>query len=212
MFISDRCTHKGSRRRLVSVTDATNDTAPFSAAVAEEVLLTACASTGLDSDGARMLRFGENALFHLPSESVVVRIARTMGYWHDAIKEVSVSRWLASAHFPAARVHQVTQPVEVLGHPVTFWRFIDGRNGAPRDIAHLGALLRRLHALPRPTGFDLPDEDILGRVRGRIDKAPVSSSDKDFLLCRFNELSAECRLFAIHCLQHLHMGTPMCRT
>lgn len=173
------------------MTDATNDTAPFNAAVAEEVLFTACASAGLDSDGARMLRFGENALFHLPSESVVVRIARTMGYWHDAIKEVSVSRWLASAHFPAAKVHQVTQPVEVLEHPVTFWQFIDGRNGAPRDIAHLGALLRRLHALPRPTGFDLPNEDILGRVRGRIDTAPVSSSDKDFLLCRFTELSAE---------------------
>jgi aminoglycoside phosphotransferase (APT) family kinase protein len=138
-----------------------------------------------------MLRLGENALFHLPAEAVVVRIARTMGYWRDAVKEVSVSRWLASTHVPAATVHQVAQPIEVLGHPVTFWQFIDGRNGALSDIAHLGTLLRRLHALPRPDEFELPDEDILGRVRSRIDSAPVPSADKDFLLGRFNELTAE---------------------
>ena len=178
-------------RKVAGVTDATNDTTPFSAAIAREVLARACALAALDSNGARMLRFGENALFHLPAEAVVVRIARTMDYWVDAIKEVAVSRWLASTGFPATTVQQVTQPLEVLGHPITFWQFIDGRNGTLADIAHLGTLLRRLHALPRPTGFDLPDEDILGRVLGRIGRAPISSVDKDFLLCRFNELSAE---------------------
>ena len=39
--------------------------------------------------------------------------------------------------------------------------------------------------------FDLPDEDILGRVRKRIDAALVSSADKDFLLRRFHELASE---------------------
>jgi thiamine kinase-like enzyme len=45
--------------------------------------------------------------------------------------------------------------------------------------------------MPRPTGFDLPGEDILGRVGRRIDGAPVSAADKDFLLGRFHELTAE---------------------
>jgi aminoglycoside phosphotransferase (APT) family kinase protein len=172
------------------VTDATNDSASFSAADAEEVLVTACAMAGLDGSGAGLLRLGENALFHLPAEAVVVRIARSMDYWRDAAKEVSVSRWLASVQFPAARVHQIAQPVQVSGHPVTFWQFINGRNGSPADITRLGELLRELHRQPRPTDFDLPDEDILGRVRRRIEKAPVSHADKDFLLRRFHELTA----------------------
>ena len=172
------------------MTDATSDTASFSAAVAEEVLVAACTMASLDGSSARPLRLGENALFHLPAEAVVVRIARSMDYWRDAAKEVSVSRWLASAQFPAARVRQIAQPIEVSGHPVTFWQFINGRNGSPADIARLGTLVRELHKLPRPTEFNLPGEDILGRVRRRIEKAPVSHADKEFLSRRFHELTA----------------------
>jgi aminoglycoside phosphotransferase (APT) family kinase protein len=168
----------------------TSDT-PFSATAAETVLATACAITGLDGGNARLIRFGENALFHLPAQSVVVRIARTMDYWADATREVAVSHWLADSQFPAARVYEIAQPIEVSGHPVTFWRFIEGREGEPRDIALLGALLRRLHELPRPATFSLPRENILGRVRRRIEAASVSSSDKDFLMARFEDLEVE---------------------
>jgi aminoglycoside phosphotransferase (APT) family kinase protein len=153
--------------------------------------VTACGRVGLDGSGARLLRLGENALFYLPAEAVVVRIARTMDYWPDAVKEVSVSRWLAKSQFPAARVHQVAQPVEVSGHPVTFWHFINGRDGSLADVGRLGTILRRLHKLPKPTEFDLPDEDILGRVRRRIEEASISPADKEFLLRRFHELTAE---------------------
>lgn len=164
---------------------------PFGAAAAESVLLTACEIAGLDAGGARLLRLGENALFHLPAESAVVRIARTMEYWRDVVKEVAVARWLANHQFPAAEVCEIPQPIQVADHPVTFWRFISGRRGGRSDIVHLGALLRRLHKLPRPTTFDLPGEDILGRVRRRIEAASVSSADKDFLLGRLGELAAE---------------------
>jgi aminoglycoside phosphotransferase (APT) family kinase protein len=173
------------------VTDATSDTASFSAAVAEEVLVAACGRADLNDSGSRLLRLGENALFHLPADAVVVRIARTMDYWSDAVKEVSVSQWLASSQFPAARVHQVTQPIEVSGHPVTFWHFINGRDGDLADVARLGTILRRLHKMPKPAEFDLPDEDILGRVQRRIEQAPVSVADKEFLLRRLHELTAE---------------------
>lgn len=168
----------------------TSDT-PFSAAVAEAVLSEACETACLDGSNARLLRLGENALFHLPAVSAVVRIARTMDYWGDADKEVSVARWLAGSKFPAARIYRIAQPIEVSGHPVTFWEFIDGRNGARSDIKQLGNLLRRLHSLPQPTTFDLPAENILGRVHKRINAASVPSADKDFLLCRFAELEAE---------------------
>jgi len=164
---------------------------PFSAATAESVLVTACEIAGLDARGARLLRLGENALFHLPVESAVVRIARTMDYWRDVVKEVAVARWLANYQFPAAEVCEIPQPIQVADHPVTFWRFINGRRGGRNDIVYLGALLRRLHRLPRPAMFDLPGEDILGRVRRRIDAASVSPADKDFLLSRLGELAAE---------------------
>jgi aminoglycoside phosphotransferase (APT) family kinase protein len=163
----------------------------FGATAAEAVLAAACAGVGLDRSNARLIRIGENALFHLPAQSVVVRIARTMDYWKDAVNEVAVSRWLGGLQFPAARVYEVPQPIEVSGHPVTFWRFIDGREGEPQDIALLGSLLRRLHELPRPTSFSLPPEDILGRVGRRIEAASVASSDKDFLIERFRDLEIE---------------------
>ncbi len=172
------------------VTDASGSTASFSAAAAEGVLVAACEIANLDSSGARLLRLGENALFHLPAEAVVVRIARTMDYWRDAVKELSVSQWLTESSFPAARAHQVAgQPIKVSGHPVTFWQFINGREGSNTDIATLGKLLHRLHKMPRPTEFELPSEDILGRVSRRIERSPVSGTDKEFFLRRFNELA-----------------------
>jgi aminoglycoside phosphotransferase (APT) family kinase protein len=164
---------------------------PFGVATAEAVLTAACDAAHFDSSGARLIRLGENALFHLPAESVVVRIARTMDYWDDAVNEVSVSRWLAGSQFPAARVSKVTQPISISGHPVTFWQYIDGREGDRQDIALLGRMLRRLHELPRPTTFDLPNENILGRVRSRIEVAPVSTQDKEYLLNRFEDLKTE---------------------
>jgi aminoglycoside phosphotransferase (APT) family kinase protein len=165
--------------------------AQFSGATAKSVLVTACEIAELDAGSARLLRLGENALFHLPGESAVVRIARTMDYWRDVAKEVAVARWLANHQFPAAEVCEIPQPIKVADHPVTFWRFINGRRGGRRDIAFLGALLRRLHKLPQPTTFDLPGEDILGRVRKRIKAASVSSADKDFLIGHLGELAAE---------------------
>jgi len=156
--------------------------ARFSIASAEDSLRAACAAVSLATDDARLIRLGENALFHLVKAEVVVRIARTMDYWADAVKEVNVARWLAGHGVPAAETFDVDQPVEADGRPATFWRFIDGRPGDKRDIGTLGAVLRRLHSTPPPTMFTLPPEDILGRVEPRIEVADIPSADKRFLL------------------------------
>lgn len=150
---------------------------------------TACSIADLNTSDASLMRLGENALFHLPADGVVVRIARTMGYWEDAVKEVNVARWLADRRFPAAEVYGVSQPVEATGRPVTFWRFIDGRAGDQRDIATLGTVLRRLHETAPPTTFTLPPEDILGRVEPRIEGSQIPSADKDFLLDLLHDLA-----------------------
>jgi aminoglycoside phosphotransferase (APT) family kinase protein len=156
------------------------------------VLEKACDAVGLDASDAVLLRLGENAIYRLARAPVVVRIARTMNYWGDACKEVAVAKWLAAHRVPAVTVAgPVEQPVEAAGHPVTFWRYIDGRVAARHEISVLGTLLRQLHALPEPTGFRLPALDILGRVEERVDAASVPTSDKTFLLHRLSELRAQ---------------------
>jgi hypothetical protein len=137
------------------------------------------------------MRLGENALFHLPSAAVVVRIARTMSYWDDATKEVDVAGWLAGVGFPAAEIYDVPQPVEADDHPVTFWRFIPGRPGNRGDIGNLGSVLRSLHSLEPPKSFKLPAEEILGRVQPRIERSPIPPNDKEFLLGRLEQLRAD---------------------
>ncbi len=133
-------------------------------------------------------------MFHLPAASAVVRIARSMGYWAEVANEVRVSRWLAAIDFPAARVLDVDQPVDIYGHPVTFWEFIDGRDGSREDIGILGSVLRRMHALPRPVSFTLPTEHVLARVEPRIAVAQVPDKDKRFLLALLRELETEISL------------------
>lgn len=163
----------------------------FSSDSTRVALDTACKRSGLNSAGAKLLRLGENALYSLAETPIIVRIARTMDYWTDAVKEVNVSHWLARCCYPAARTYAVPQPIEAEGHPVTFWIYIGGRDGSSDDIATLGHLLRRLHSLPPPTSFLLPTEEVLGRVEGRIEKAPIPSSDRDFLLEYCDQLNRE---------------------
>jgi aminoglycoside phosphotransferase (APT) family kinase protein len=169
------------------------EAASLSVSSSWEVMRSACSIARLTSNHARLIRLGENALFHLPEDDVVVRIARSMDYWADAAKEVDVAHWLAQVRFPAAQVYDVPQPqpVSVGDHPVTFWCFIAGRPGDRRDIATLGAVLRRLHATPPPTTFLLPRENILERVRRRINTAVVPLADKSILLQRLSCLQGE---------------------
>jgi aminoglycoside phosphotransferase (APT) family kinase protein len=171
--------------------DGATEHARFSIASAEDALRAACAAVDLATDDAQLIRLGENALFHLVKADMVVRIARTMNYWADAVKEVDVARWLAGHSVPAAETFDVDQPVEADGRPATFWRFIDGRPGDKRDIGTLGAVLRRLHSTPPPAMFALPPEDILGRVEPRVEVADIPSADKRFLLERLHDLRDE---------------------
>ena len=154
------------------------------------VLEAACTEAGLEPSGAELLRMGENALWRLDCD-VVVRIARLADYLGDATKEVAVARWLATTAVPAASVLDVQQPLLIDGHPVTFWRWIDGRPARPEEVVELGRVLSRLHQLPVPTELTLPPERILERVRGRIERAQVSEDDRRFLTALCSDLQHE---------------------
>lgn len=186
----------------------------FTGDAAMAVLGKACDRASLSPDGAESLRLGENAIYRLSSLPVVVRVARDPDHWTAAVKEVAVADWLDEHRLPAARTWQVEQPIDVDGYPVTFWRHIEGRRGGPSDVRALGALLRIVHALPAPTSFALPPEDVLGRVRVRIERAPIPTADRAFLLALLDELTAavaELTYPLMPCVTHgdAHVQNPM---
>lgn len=172
----------------------------FSAESTEAVLRTACTKAGLDPTGATLIRLGENALYRLDRHPVIARIARTMDYWPDAEREVAVAAWLTTERYPGARtaVSIANQPIESRGNPVTFWDLIDGTAAGPKDLVVLASLLRRLHGLAAPSGFRLPDVNLLNRVERRVARAPASPADKDFLLNLCSELESRIRLLSFH--------------
>ncbi|MFH8403195.1 phosphotransferase enzyme family protein [Streptomyces sp. NPDC018019] len=161
----------------------------FTSGVAARVLGGACRRAGLDSDGARLIRFGENALFRLAAHPVVVRIARSREYLDAVQGEVRVSRWLSRTGFPVTRVvDDLEQPVVVDGHPVTFWHVIEEGPRKP-TYGELGAVLRDLHSLTVPETLALPPYPALGRTDRRIAAAAgIPEDDRAFLRKRAREL------------------------
>lgn len=152
----------------------------------------ACRSVGLDAEGAKLIRLGENALYRLAAVPVVVRIARSSEYMPAVRNEVAVSRWLEAEGFLAARVvGDLEQPQSVEGHPVTFWHLI--REGDRKaTYAELGRVLKDLHSLSLPAGLEMQPYNIFGRTPLRIARAQgIAADDREFLQHRFGELRAK---------------------
>lgn len=173
----------------------------FSSAGATQVMAVACRRVGLNSDGAQLIRLGENALFRLASHPVIVRVARTVDYLPSVRKEVEVSRWLARVGFPAARViDDVGQPLIIDDCPVTFWHLIPGSE-RKATYGELGTTLRELHSLHVPEHLNLSPYDVFGRADLRIENVPgVSDDDREFLRKRGAELRER--------LTDLHFNLP----
>jgi len=179
---------------------AASRTDPFTSAEALATLEEACLAVGLRHEGAELLRLGENAIFRLAHDPVVVRIARNLDVLADAEKEVAVARWLQDANLPATEPADYTQPIIARGRPVTFWKLIDD-SGTKASIADLGIILRRLHALPVPGSLHLPELDIFGRVGERIaSSADLADADRSFLADRLDSLRSQ--------YQELRFGLP----
>lgn len=160
----------------------------FSTEYAYQVLQRACYAVGETSEGATMLRLGENAIFRLAgrSSSIVVRVARDFSRLEIARRELCVSRWLNSTGgVPATSVHEEIpdQPVVIDGHPVTFWRYVPPTVDAP-TMVDLATLLRSLHRA-REAPCEMRAFDPLGTVRSRlIQGLGLAADDLAFLRSR----------------------------
>ena len=174
--------------------------AAFSSSAVLPTLQEACAQTGLNGDGAELLRLGENAIYQLAAAPVVVRIARSADRLSRVEKELCVARWLATAGVPAVRVYEeIEQPLLVNGHPVTFWYTVTGGNPVPTHV-DLARLLAAFHAAA-DCPCDLPSFDPLRNSQSRLaDAVGVAPDDRDFLRARCTELNDE--------FQHLTFALP----
>ncbi|PPJ36418.1 phosphotransferase [Nocardia nova] len=117
---------------------------------AREVLVAACEEAGLDAQDAQLMRAHSNAVWLLPSSHAVVRIGRKQHRGLRFEAGLALTRWLAERDIP------VTEPlmdhaIEINDATVTVWRYYpqSADRGEP-PMRDLGAILRRLHALPRP--------------------------------------------------------------
>jgi aminoglycoside phosphotransferase (APT) family kinase protein len=165
------------------------DTA-FTVTSTRATLARACHIAGLDGQGARFLRLGENAMFRL-AQPVVVRIARTAAYEPDARKEVAVARWLETEGYPAVRALAVDQPLVIDGRGVTFWEAVSDEEvyGTPAEVA---GLLVRLHALTPESALGLQPLRPFARAERRIEvNGWLAPADRSFLLGRLEELKAQ---------------------
>ncbi len=154
----------------------------LTSATAASALAAACHEVGLDPSKAQLIRIGENALYAMPSERLVVRIARSVDLLVRVQREVDTARWLASLEFPAVRVaDRLPQPLQVEGRPVTFWEMADVVPGEAASLADLGRILKSFHALPPPP-FALASFDPFSVVPRRLaDPGPAAPRDVEVL-------------------------------
>jgi Ser/Thr protein kinase RdoA (MazF antagonist) len=174
--------------------------AGFSSSAVLPVLREACAQAGLASDGASLLRLGENAIYQLAAAPVVVRIACSADRLPRVQKEVCVARWLAAAGVPAVRVYEeIDQPLLVDGHPVTFWHTVTGGDPVPTHV-DLARLLAAFHAA-EDCPCKLDGFDPLLTSQSRLAEADaVTPGDRDFLRERCANLNEQ--------LRHLTFALP----
>jgi aminoglycoside phosphotransferase (APT) family kinase protein len=131
------------------------------------VLVAACEAVHQSYAGAELIRIGSNAVYRLPGPAVA-RIAQDPTAFPEAAKQVAVARWLAAEDYPAVHALDVQQPVNVGGRVTTFWESAsETEEYAPID--QVAALIRRLHELPAPESFTLPEYRPFDRGEASID-------------------------------------------
>ncbi len=179
----------------------------FTEARTRELLFKACCETGLNPDGAKLLRHQTNAVYLLESDRTVVKIARPDYDIEHVKRTVDLTRWLLGQGFPTVPLCDIAQPVIADGSAVTFWRYLP--QTYPISAADIAEPLRRLHKLPAPplTAVpELPRLDAVSAIRYSIDREHIlSEDDHGFLLERCESLKAvlnELRYERHPCLLH----------
>ncbi|TCO62926.1 phosphotransferase [Actinocrispum wychmicini] len=164
-------------------------------------LLRACGVAGLDPRGARLVHHYANAVYVLPAHNAVVRLLYGPQGVRLATTSLRITRWLFIDHdFPATAPIPATEPITVdETTTATFWTYYPqpDRDRKPTS-AHLGALVRRLHDLPRPP-VTLPRWNPLRSLETAVRASSVldaiSSEEQRWLLDHITTIRGELKGF-----------------
>ncbi|MFI5501099.1 phosphotransferase enzyme family protein [Nocardia asteroides] len=153
----------------------------------ERIARTACAGAGVDPDGMVPIKLAENAIFRVPDQHMVIRVARA-GQTEAARRELDIAEWLREQHISAVQPMGTRADFAVIdSRPVTLWKELPPhRNGNEREI---GSALRALHQLAVPP--ILSEVVPFVRLEQRIDSASsLSQADRQWLYQRLADLRA----------------------
>jgi len=144
-----------------------------------------CAARGLSPVDARLIHRYSNAVYLLPAESAVARIAG--GSLERAQTAHTVTAWLVEQGVPATAPLADAPPVAVdASSVVSFWTYYPQPDYAlPPTSVHLAYILRRLHAvdqLPVPLEAWQPLTSLSAALRDPAAAANLSDEDHSWLL------------------------------
>ncbi|UKZ02773.1 aminoglycoside phosphotransferase family protein (plasmid) [Streptomyces viridifaciens] len=150
----------------------------------------ACRSVGLSPEGAVLLRGHTNAVYHLPGESVVVKIARRGTPAESVRRTVALVAWLTAEGFPTVGLHPVRQPVEVDSHLATIWTHLP-QPSHPVAAEQLAGPLKALHQLTAPP-MALPPVDMVTAIRRSLAVASaLTANELSYLQGRLDQLETD---------------------
>ncbi len=153
----------------------------------ERIARTACADAGIDADGMVPIKLAENAIFRVPDQRMVIRVARA-DQIEAARREVEIAEWLREHNISAVEPMGTRADFAVIdSRPVTLWKELPPhRNGSEREI---GRALRALHQLSVPPF--LSEVAPFVRLEQRVDSASsLSHADRQWLYQRLADLRA----------------------
>lgn len=133
-----------------------------------DALARVCSAFGVSHEDAVLLHHRSNAVYLLPHEQIVARLAPATSLRQERAATVTaVTRWLAAQPDPVALAPLPgDQPVVAVDAVGTFWPYRP--TTPPPRLTDLATLLRRLHALPIPP-FPVPRYRPLHRLREALD-------------------------------------------
>ncbi|MGW7572397.1 phosphotransferase family protein [Streptomyces sp. NPDC054765] len=170
----------------------------FDEAELRRVLDQACSAVGLNPKGARLLRGHTNAVVHLSTAPVVVKVARRGSKFENVQRTAKFVQWLMDRGFPTSPLHPVgDQPLDIDGHAVTYWTYLPQPEHS-LSAAQIAKPLFALHSLPIPP-FTLPALDNLRAIRLSIHGiTALSDETKLFLADRADHLEE-----ALHTVEYV---------
>jgi Ser/Thr protein kinase RdoA (MazF antagonist) len=160
-----------------------------------DALHQACEVFGVDGAGARLLHHRSNAVFLLPRDGIIVRLAPGSALRQQrASTAVAVTRWLAEQpDMVALPPMPGDQPVRLQDAVATFWPYRPSPTSP--TLTDLAARLRELHALPAPpAALPVPRYRPLHRLFEALDldadraRPALPADDREWLATRGADL------------------------